>query len=115
MPAAPWRWTAPCRNFAAAAAPLGDRLSIHNQPNLGGSGGYSRVMYEALNHTDCEQILFMDDDIRIEPDSILRALALNHLIPDNEPGIGAADWRAAVAPHFEGTLHVGHDGMEIAL
>ncbi|MCV7253624.1 galactofuranosyltransferase GlfT2 [Mycobacterium hackensackense] len=63
--------------FAAAAAPLGDRLSIYNQPNLGGSGGYSRVMYEALHHTDCEQILFMDDDIRIEPDSILRALALS--------------------------------------
>jgi galactofuranosylgalactofuranosylrhamnosyl-N-acetylglucosaminyl-diphospho-decaprenol beta-1,5/1,6-galactofuranosyltransferase len=64
-------------DFAAAAAPLADRLSIHNQPNLGGSGGYSRVMYEALKHTDCEQILFMDDDIRVEPDSILRALAFN--------------------------------------
>ncbi|MCG5432980.1 glycosyltransferase [Mycobacterium sp. MYCO198283] len=63
--------------FAAAAAPLGSRLTIHNQPNLGGSGGYSRVMYEALKNTDCEQILFMDDDIRIEPDSILRALAMN--------------------------------------
>ena len=63
--------------FAAAAAALGDRLSVHNQPNLGGSGGYSRVMYEALKNTDCEQILFMDDDIRIEPDSVLRALALN--------------------------------------
>ncbi|QEN16712.1 glycosyltransferase [Mycolicibacterium sp. ELW1] len=63
--------------FDAAAAALGSRLSIHNQPNLGGSGGYSRVMYEALKNTDCEQILFMDDDIRIEPDSILRALALN--------------------------------------
>jgi galactofuranosylgalactofuranosylrhamnosyl-N-acetylglucosaminyl-diphospho-decaprenol beta-1,5/1,6-galactofuranosyltransferase len=63
--------------FDDAAAKLGDRLSVHNQPNLGGSGGYSRVMYEALKNTDCEQILFMDDDIRIEPDSILRALALN--------------------------------------
>jgi galactofuranosylgalactofuranosylrhamnosyl-N-acetylglucosaminyl-diphospho-decaprenol beta-1,5/1,6-galactofuranosyltransferase len=63
--------------FQAAAEPLGDRLSIHDQPNLGGSGGYSRVMYEALKNTDCEQILFMDDDIRIEPDSILRALSLN--------------------------------------
>ncbi len=63
--------------FAAAAAALGNRLSLHNQPNLGGSGGYSRVMYEALKNTDCEQILFMDDDIRVEPDSILRALALN--------------------------------------
>ena len=61
----------------AAAAALGDRLSVYNQPNLGGSGGYSRVMLEALRHTDCEQILFMDDDIRIEPDSILRALALS--------------------------------------
>ena len=63
--------------FAAAAAALGERLSVHHQPNLGGSGGYSRVMYEALKNTDCEQILFMDDDIRIEPDSILRALALS--------------------------------------
>src|SRR5262245_2904679 len=63
--------------FAAAAAPLGNRLSLHNQPNLGGSGGYSRVRYEALKNTDCEQILFMDDDIRVEPDSILRALAMN--------------------------------------
>ena len=63
--------------FEAAAAALGNRLSVHNQPNLGGSGGYSRVMYEALKNTDCEQILFMDDDIRIEPDSVLRALALN--------------------------------------
>src|ERR1700761_9520529 len=33
-------------DFVAAAAPLGSRLSIHGQPNLGGSGGYSRVMYE---------------------------------------------------------------------
>jgi len=63
--------------FAEAAAALGNRLTIHDQPNLGGSGGYSRVMYEALKNTPCEQILFMDDDIRIEPDSILRALAFN--------------------------------------
>ncbi len=63
--------------FAAAVGPLGDRLSVHDQPNLGGSGGYSRVMYEALKNTDCHQILFMDDDIRIEPDSVLRALAMN--------------------------------------
>ncbi|WP_241474120.1 glycosyltransferase [Mycolicibacterium neoaurum] len=63
--------------FEAAAAALGDRLMIRYQPNLGGSGGYSRVMFEALKNTECEQILFMDDDIRVEPDSILRALAFN--------------------------------------
>jgi galactofuranosylgalactofuranosylrhamnosyl-N-acetylglucosaminyl-diphospho-decaprenol beta-1,5/1,6-galactofuranosyltransferase len=63
--------------FAAAAEALGDRLAIHDQPNLGGSGGYSRVMYEALKNTDCQQILYMDDDIRLEPDTILRLLAMN--------------------------------------
>lgn len=61
--------------FAESSAALGDRLSIHDQPNLGGSGGYSRVMYEALKTTDAEYIVYMDDDIEIEPDSILRALA----------------------------------------
>ncbi|MEU1984606.1 glycosyltransferase [Nocardia sp. NPDC019395] len=61
--------------FDEAAAVLGDRLAIHDQPNLGGSGGYSRVMYEALKTTSAEYIVYMDDDIEIEPDSILRSLA----------------------------------------
>ncbi|MFX4466511.1 glycosyltransferase family 2 protein, partial [Acinetobacter baumannii] len=34
--------------YADAAAALGDRLRIFDQPNLGGSGGYARIMYEAL-------------------------------------------------------------------
>ena len=63
--------------FDAAAAALGGRLAVHDQANLGGSGGYSRIMYEALTNTDCQHILFMDDDIEIEPDSILRALAMS--------------------------------------
>ncbi|MEU3475928.1 glycosyltransferase [Rhodococcus sp. NPDC006774] len=63
--------------FDEAAAALGGRLAIHDQANLGGSGGYSRIMYEALNNTSCQHILFMDDDIEIEPDSILRALAMS--------------------------------------
>lgn len=62
--------------FAAAAARLGDRLRIIDQPNLGGSGGYARIMYEALA-IDCEQILYMDDDIILEPDSVLRAVAFS--------------------------------------
>lgn len=62
--------------FAAAAERLGDRLRIIDQPNLGGSGGYARIMYEALA-IDCEQILYMDDDIILEPDSVLRAVAFS--------------------------------------
>ncbi|MDJ0109956.1 glycosyltransferase family 2 protein, partial [Rhodococcus erythropolis] len=42
--------------FAEAAAALGDRLAIHDQGNLGGSGGYSRIMYEALKTTQCQHI-----------------------------------------------------------
>ncbi|MGH3942219.1 MAG: glycosyltransferase family 2 protein [Pseudonocardiaceae bacterium] len=56
---------------------LGPALRIIDQPNIGGSGGYARVMYEALENTDCEQILYMDDDIVLEPDSILRAVAFS--------------------------------------
>jgi galactofuranosylgalactofuranosylrhamnosyl-N-acetylglucosaminyl-diphospho-decaprenol beta-1,5/1,6-galactofuranosyltransferase len=63
--------------FAEAQAVLGDRLRIIDQPNIGGSGGYARVMYEALENTDCEQILYMDDDIVLEPDAILRAVAFS--------------------------------------
>ncbi|ALG83371.1 glycosyltransferase [Gordonia phthalatica] len=63
--------------YTEAAERLGDRLHIFDQGNLGGSGGYSRIMYEALRLTDSPYILYMDDDIMIEPDSILRALALS--------------------------------------
>ncbi|GAA5169104.1 glycosyltransferase [Pseudonocardia eucalypti] len=63
--------------FEAAAAVLGDRLNVVDQPNLGGSGGFSRGMHEALTNTDCDQILLMDDDIVIEPDSVLRAVAFS--------------------------------------
>lgn len=61
-------------DFAEAQAALGEKLRIFSQGNLGGSGGYSRIMYEGLNNTDAPYILYMDDDIAIEPDSILRAV-----------------------------------------
>jgi galactofuranosylgalactofuranosylrhamnosyl-N-acetylglucosaminyl-diphospho-decaprenol beta-1,5/1,6-galactofuranosyltransferase len=68
--------------FAAAEAALGGRLRIIDQPNLGGSGGYARVMYEALATPECQQILFMDDDILLEPDSVLRAVAFSRYARD---------------------------------
>ncbi|MQA13802.1 MAG: glycosyltransferase [Pseudonocardiaceae bacterium] len=68
--------------FAEAKAGLDGRLRIIDQPNIGGSGGYARVMYEALENTDCEQILYMDDDIVLEPDSILRAVAFSRYARD---------------------------------
>lgn len=61
-------------DFAEAEEKLNGKLQIFQQGNLGGSGGYSRIMYEGVNNTDAPYILFMDDDIAIEPDSILRAV-----------------------------------------
>lgn len=69
--------------YAEATEHFGDRFFEFRQGNLGGSGGYSRIMFEALGGVDGTKpagekqspyILYMDDDIAIEPDSILRAL-----------------------------------------
>ena len=43
------------------------------------------------------------------------ALALNHLIPSDDPDYGESEWRDAVAGHFDGPLHVGRDGLVIPL
>ncbi len=45
----------------------------------------------------------------------VKALALNHLIPADDPGFGDDDWKQAVKPEWEGELHIGKDGMRIAL
>lgn len=60
--------------YDEAVAHFGERFCEFRQGNLGGSGGYSRIMFEALENTDSPFILYMDDDIAIEPDSILRAV-----------------------------------------
>lgn len=62
-------------DFAAVEKLLGDRLEVIDQPNLGGSGGFARGMLESIEHTDVEHVLLMDDDVRIEPDSVLRLVA----------------------------------------
>ncbi|HEY0451525.1 glycosyltransferase [Actinophytocola sp.] len=64
--------------FAEARELLGDRLEVIEQGNLGGSGGFTRALYESIEHTKpgvVDQILLLDDDIALEPDSILRSNA----------------------------------------
>ncbi|MGH3874738.1 MAG: glycosyltransferase [Pseudonocardiaceae bacterium] len=63
------------QRFAAVAAQFGDRLEVIDQENLGGSGGFARGMLEALRTTGVEHVMLMDDDVRLEPDSVLRAHA----------------------------------------
>lgn len=61
-------------DFPEVAAALGDTLRIVTQPNLGGSGGFSRAMLETLNRPDSEFVQLMDDDVRIEPESVRRSV-----------------------------------------
>ena len=56
-----------------------------------------------------------EDAARLAAAAGVRALALNHLIPADDPAFTEAHWRAAVAPRFAGPLHVGRDGLEIPL
>jgi galactofuranosylgalactofuranosylrhamnosyl-N-acetylglucosaminyl-diphospho-decaprenol beta-1,5/1,6-galactofuranosyltransferase len=52
---------------------LNGKLRIINQSNLGGSGGFARGMFEAVENGS-DYVLLMDDDVVVEPESIIRLL-----------------------------------------
>lgn len=59
--------------FDEVKASLGGKLRVINQANLGGSGGFARGMYEAVENGS-DYVLLLDDDIVVEPESIVRLL-----------------------------------------
>ena len=63
--------------YQLAAEEFGDRLHYLRQPNLGGAGGFSRGMYEATapGTAGPVDVLLMDDDVRVEPETVLRMFA----------------------------------------
>lgn len=63
-------------DFEEVAAGLQGKLRIINQSNLGGSGGFSRGMYEGVQNGS-DYVLLLDDDVVVEPESILRMLAFS--------------------------------------
>ena len=66
-------------NYATAKAVLGDRLHVIDQPNLGGSGGFSRAMYESVQRGTSDYVLLLDDDVVCELEGIKRAIAFADL------------------------------------
>jgi ribonuclease BN (tRNA processing enzyme) len=56
-----------------------------------------------------------EDAARTATAAGVKALALHHLIPSDDPAFGPTDWHRAVAPHWSGPLHIGHDGLRIYL
>lgn len=50
-------------------------FEVYKQGNLGGAGGFTRTMYEAINTDGLDYHLLMDDDVIIESDVIQTAFA----------------------------------------
>jgi galactofuranosylgalactofuranosylrhamnosyl-N-acetylglucosaminyl-diphospho-decaprenol beta-1,5/1,6-galactofuranosyltransferase len=65
--------------FADATKKLGDRVRIVEQGNIGGSGGFARSMDETVRAGRSAYVLLMDDDVKLEPEGILRAVTFADL------------------------------------
>ncbi|WAB81869.1 glycosyltransferase [Microcella daejeonensis] len=59
--------------FDEVQADLGDRLRVIEQRNVGGSGGFSRGMLEALQADGPEHVMLLDDDVVVDPEGVRRA------------------------------------------
>lgn len=62
------------QGYTQIAEDLGAQLTYIQQANLGGSGGFSRGMYETLKAKKSDYVLLLDDDAISEPESILRSI-----------------------------------------
>ncbi|MBQ3359512.1 MAG: glycosyltransferase [Microbacterium sp.] len=60
--------------FTEVAAELGETLQVIRQANLGGSGGFARAMHETLQRPESDFVQLLDDDVRIEPESLRRSV-----------------------------------------
>ncbi|WP_027054982.1 MBL fold metallo-hydrolase [Mesorhizobium erdmanii] len=58
---------------------------------------------------------FAEEAGRIARDGGAKRLVLNHLIPADDPGIGEADWIAAVRKTWAGDLTIARDGLVVEL
>lgn len=74
----------------------GSRLHLVHQANLGGAGGFTRGMLDALEQAgEPVDVLLMDDDVVVEPDTVVRlaALAQHRLVPTVVGGQMLNRWR----------------------
>jgi galactofuranosylgalactofuranosylrhamnosyl-N-acetylglucosaminyl-diphospho-decaprenol beta-1,5/1,6-galactofuranosyltransferase len=98
--------------FPEVAKAFGTTLRYIRQPNLGGAGGFTRGMYEALGRApaDGTDLLLMDDDIRLEPDTVLRLSALAGCTA--APVLVGGQMLKALHPN---RLHVGAERADLAV
>ncbi|MGH3981565.1 MAG: glycosyltransferase [Pseudonocardiaceae bacterium] len=101
--------------FAAVAHVLGSKLHYLKQPNLGGAGGFTRGLYEVAEVTagsenDHAHILFMDDDIMLEPDTVVRLTTFANCT--TAPTIVGGQMLYLLHPN---QLHVGAEATDLAI
>jgi galactofuranosylgalactofuranosylrhamnosyl-N-acetylglucosaminyl-diphospho-decaprenol beta-1,5/1,6-galactofuranosyltransferase len=66
-------------DFDKVVGLYGGRLRYLRQANLGGAGGFTRGMYEITEQHKQNNVLFMDDDVLLEPETVLRMASFaNH-------------------------------------
>ncbi len=67
----------------AAADVESERIELHPNPNVGGSGGFARGMIEAMEQEPkATHVLLMDDDVEVLPESFIRSFNLLSLAKD---------------------------------
>ncbi len=93
--------------FADAAKKLGDRLQVIRQGNLGGSGGFARAMDETVRAGRADYVLLSDDDVKLEPEGILRAVTFADLA--RKPTIVGGHMFSL---HDRSLLHAYAEGVE---
>ena len=59
-------------NIAGCSHLFGTKLQIIEQDNFGGAGGFGRGLLASLEDPEVTHAVLLDDDIQIEPDSLLR-------------------------------------------
>ncbi len=52
---------------------------------------------------------------QIARDAGVKQLALNHLVPVDDPNFTEQNWQAEAARHWSGPLHIGTDGLTLTL
>jgi galactofuranosylgalactofuranosylrhamnosyl-N-acetylglucosaminyl-diphospho-decaprenol beta-1,5/1,6-galactofuranosyltransferase len=96
--------------FEQIQADLAGRLRYITQANLGGAGGFTRGMYE-ITEVEAEHhanVLFMDDDIVLEPESIIRLTSFANSA--RQPIIVGAQMLYALHPK---RLHTGAEYADL--
>jgi ribonuclease BN (tRNA processing enzyme) len=82
--------------------------------------GIERLVAKTGNGARLKEHLLASHSLAEEAGSIasdagVKRLVLNHLIPADDPGIGEADWIAAVRKTWAGDLTIARDGLVVEL